>query len=72
MKINPIVMKLNKYSFLLMIFILVDVYSEIKIILDHFTFNALYFAFVRHPLAFFMIFTFPYLNMKLNKLKLFN
>ena len=72
MKINLTVMKINKYSFLLMIFILVDIYSEIKIILDHFTFHALYFAFLRHPLAFFMLFTFPYLNMKLNKIKIFN
>jgi len=65
-------MKLNKYSYLLMIFIFIDVYSEIKIIFDHFTFHALYFAFLRHPLAFFMIFTFPYLNMKLNNLKFLN
>ena len=65
-------MKLNKYSYLLILFIFFDIYYEIKIILDHFTFNALYFAFLRHPLAFFMIFTFPYLNAKLNKIKLFN
>ena len=64
-------MKLNKYLYLLGIFIFFDLYAEIKIIFDHFTFSALYFAFLRHPLAFFMIFTFPYLNMKLNKLKLF-
>ena len=62
-------MKLNKYSYLLGIFIFIDVQSEIKIIFDHFTFYALYFAFLRHPLAFFMIFSFPYLNMKLNKIK---
>jgi len=65
-------MKINRYSILLIIFIYFDVYSEIKIIFDHFTFQALYFAFSRHPLAFFMIFTFPYLNMKLNKIKLFD
>jgi len=65
-------MKLNKYSYFLIIFIFFDVYDEIKIILGHFTFNALYFAFLRHPLAFFMIFTFPYLNAKLNKIKLRN
>jgi len=65
-------MKLNRYSYLLAIFIFIDLYAEIKIIIDQFTFYALYFAFLRHPLAFFMIFTFPYLNMKLNKLKLFN
>jgi len=65
-------MKLNKYSYFLIIFIIFDVYSEIRIIIDHFTFQAFYFAFVRHPLASFMILTFPYLNMKLNKIKLFN
>ena len=68
MKINQTIMKINNYSFLLIIFIFFDIYSEIKIILGHFTFHALYFAFLRHPLAFFMIFTFPYLNMKLNKI----
>tara|TARA_B100001115_G_scaffold160608_1_gene135111 strand:- start:490 stop:687 length:198 start_codon:yes stop_codon:yes gene_type:complete len=65
-------MKLNKFSYLLIIFIFFDIYSEIRIIFDHFTFHALYFAFLRHPLAFFMIFTFPYLNVKLNKIKKFN
>jgi len=65
-------MKINRYSYLLIIFIFFDVYSEIKIIIDHFTFHALYFAFLRHPLAFFMIFTFPYLNKKLNKIKIYN
>jgi len=65
-------MKLNKYTYFLILFIFFDVYYEIMIILGHFTLNALYFAFLRHPLAFFMIFTFPYLNMKLNKIKLFN
>ena len=62
-------MKLNKYSYFLVLFIFFDVYSEIKIIFDHFTFHAIYFAFLRHPLAFFMIITFPYLNRKLNTLK---
>jgi len=65
-------MKLNKFSYLLIIFIFFDIYSEIRIIFDHFTFHAIYFAFLRHPLAFFMIFTFPYLNVKLNKIKKFN
>jgi len=60
-------MKLNRYSYLLLLFIFIDIYSEIKIIFDHFTFHALYFAFLRHPLAFFMIFSFPFLNIKLNK-----
>ena len=65
---NLSIMKLNKYSFLLAIFIFLDIYSEVNIIFDHLTFNALYFAFLRHPLAFFMIFTFPYVNKKLNKI----
>ena len=72
MKINQTIMKINNYSFFLIIFIFFDIYSEIKIIIGHFTFHALYFAFLRHPLAFFMIFTFPYLNIKLNKKKFFN
>ena len=62
-------MKLNRYSYLLLIFIYFDIHSEIKIIFDHFTFHAMYFAFIRHPLAFFMLFSFPYLNKKLNKMK---
>jgi len=72
MKINPTIMKLNKYLYFLILFIFFDVYSEIKIIFDHFTFHALYFAFIRHPLAFFMIFTFPYLKMKINNIKSYN
>ena len=65
-------MKINNYSFLLIIFILFDIYSEIRIILGHFTFYSLYFAFVRHPLAFYMMLTLPYLNKKLNKIKIVN
>lgn len=55
-----------------MTFIFFDIYSEIKIIFGHFTYHSLYFAFQRHPLAFFMIITLPYLNMKLNKIKFLN
>ena len=58
-------MKLNIYLLLLSFFILIDISDEIKIIIDHFTFNALYFAFLRHPLSFFMIFSYPYLQNKL-------
>ena len=58
-------MKLNFYLLFLSIFIIIDLSNEIKIILDHFTFSSLYFAFTRHPLSFFMIFSFPYLQMKI-------
>ena len=37
------------------------------IIFDHITFNSLYFAFAKHPLAFFLLFSYPYLYKKLNK-----
>ena len=57
-------MKLNKYLFFLLIFILIDLSDELKILIDHFTFSSLYFAFIRNPLAFFMIFSFPYLFKK--------
>ena len=62
-------MRLNKYLYLLAIFIFLEMYPEIKIIFDHFTFHALYFAFLRHPLAFFMIFSFPYLYMRLKNIR---
>ncbi len=62
-------MKLKRYSCLLLLFIFFDIYTELKILIDHLTFNAIYFAFLRHPLAFFMIFSFPYINIKLNKIK---
>jgi len=58
-------MKLNFYLLFLSIFILLDIKNEIKIISDHFTFSALYYAFLRHPLSFFMIISFPYLQRKL-------
>ncbi len=57
-------MKLNFYLLFLLIFILIDMSNEIKIILDHFTFSSLYFAFTSNPLSFFMIFSFPYLKSK--------
>jgi len=60
-------MKLDFYLFILFIFIIIDISNEIKIISDHFTFSALYFSFARHPLAFFMIISFPYLRNKLRK-----
>ena len=60
-------MKLNLYLIFLILFIFIDISNEIKIITDHFTFNALYFAALRHPLSFFIIITFPYLQNKLKK-----
>ena len=58
---------INKYLFFLILFIIFDISEEIKILYDHFTFNALYYAFLRHPLSFFLILTFPYLSKKLNR-----
>ncbi len=58
-------MKLNFYLLFLTVFILIDMSNEIKIILDHFTFSSLYYAFTRNPLSFFMIFSFPYLQEKI-------
>jgi len=58
-------MKLNIYLLFLTFFILIDISNEIRIISDHFTFSALYFSFLRHPLSFFMIISFPYLQKKL-------
>ena len=59
-------MKLNSYLFFLIVFILIDMSTELRILFDHFTFNALYFAFFRHPLSFFIIFSYPYLYKKLS------
>ena len=39
---------------------------ELRILIDHFTFNSLYFAFAKHPLAFFILLSYPYLYKKLN------
>ena len=60
-------MKVNKFLFLLFFFIFYDLSEELKILFDHFTFNALYFAFLRHPLAFFIVVSLPYLIKKVNK-----
>ena len=60
-------MKLDLYFLFLIIFILIDISDEIKIITDHFTFSALYFSALRHPLSFFIIITFPYLQKKLRR-----
>tara|TARA_B100000963_G_scaffold232003_1_gene202592 strand:+ start:7594 stop:7779 length:186 start_codon:yes stop_codon:yes gene_type:complete len=60
-------MKVNKFLFLLFFFIFYDLSGELKILFDHFTFNALYFAFLRHPLAFFIVVSLPYLIKKVNK-----
>ncbi|MBW3043759.1 hypothetical protein CU304_03960 [Prochlorococcus marinus str. MU1415] len=58
-------MKLNYYLILLFSLVLIDIYTELRILFDHFTFNALYFAFAKHPLAFFILFSFPYLYKKI-------
>ena len=60
-------MKVNKFLFLLIFFIIFELSGEFKILVDHFTFNALYFAFIRHPLAFFMVASLPYVIKKMNK-----
>ncbi len=60
-------MRLNFYLIFLTIFILLDISDEIRLITDHFTFSALYFAFIKHPLSFFMLITFPYLKKQLEK-----
>tara|TARA_Y100001968_G_scaffold331009_1_gene384383 strand:+ start:20819 stop:21001 length:183 start_codon:yes stop_codon:yes gene_type:complete len=60
-------MKLDFYLLFLSIFIFIDISDEIKILSDHFTFSGLYYSFARHPLAFFMIISFPYLQKKLRK-----
>ena len=58
-------MKLNYYLIALLSLVLIDLSTELKILLDHFTFNSLYFAFAKHPLAFFILFSYPYLYKKL-------
>ncbi len=60
-------MKINYYLIFLLSLVLIDLSIELRLIIDHFTFNALYFAFVKHPLAFFILFSYPYLYKKLNK-----
>ena len=58
-------MKLNRYLYILFILIIIDLRIELKILIDHFTFSSLYFAFLRHPLAFFMLLSIPLLNKRL-------
>ncbi len=60
-------MKFNYYLIILLFLVLIDISTELRILFDQFTFNSLYFAFANHPLAFFILFSYPYLNKKLNK-----
>jgi len=60
-------MKLNYYLIILLSLALIDISTELRILFDHFTFNSLQFAFSKHTLAFFIIFSYPYLYKKLNK-----
>jgi len=60
-------MKLNYFLILLLSLVLIDLSTELRILFDHFTFNSLYFAFAKHPLAFFILFSYPYLYKKLSK-----
>ena len=60
-------LKFNQYLIFLTIIILIDILDEIKIITDHLTLNSVYFAFLRNPLATFMIFSFPFLHKNLKK-----
>ena len=59
-------MKLNYYLILLISLVLIDLSTELRILFDHFTFNSLYFALNKHPLAFFILVSSPYLYKKLN------
>ena len=58
-------MKINYYLILLISLVFIDLSTELKILFDHFTFNSLYFAFAKHPLAFFILFSYPYLYKQL-------
>ena len=60
-------LKFNQYLIFLTLIILVDISDEIKILIDHLTLNSVYFAFLRNPLATFMIFSFPFLHKNLKK-----
>ena len=60
-------MKINYYLILLLSLILIDLSTELRILLDHFTFNSLYFAVAKNPLSFFILFSYPYLYKNLNK-----
>ncbi len=59
-------MKKNNYLISLLIFVFLDMSTEIRIIFDHLTFSSLYYAFLKHPLSFFVILTLPYLRKNLN------
>ena len=58
-------MKINYYLILLISLVLIDLSTELRILFDHFTVNSLYYALGSHPLAFFILFSFPYLYKKL-------
>ena len=60
-------MKINYYLILLFSLVLIDLSTELRILIDYFTFNSLYFAFSKHPLSFFILFSYPYLYRKLTK-----
>ena len=60
-------MKINYYLILLLSLVLIDLSTELRILLDHFTFNSLYFAVAKNPLSFFILFSYPYLYKNLNK-----
>ena len=60
-------MKINYYLILLISLVFIDLSTELRLLIDHFTFNSLYFAFAKHPLAFFILFSLPYLFNKINK-----
>jgi len=60
-------MKLNYYLIILFSLVLIDLSTELRILFDHFTFNSLYFAIGKHPLAFFILISYPYLYKKLIK-----
>ncbi len=60
-------MQINYYLIILFSLVLIDLSTELKILLDHFTFNSLYFALSKNPLAFFILFSYPYLYKKLSK-----
>jgi len=60
-------MRINYYLLILFSLALIDISTELRILFDHFTFNSVYFALARHPLAFFILFSCPYLFKNLNK-----
>ncbi len=60
-------MKINYYLILLFSLVFIDLSTELRILIDHFTLNSLYFALSKHPLSFFILFSYPYLYRKLTK-----